>query len=65
MSYASQHIVHYKGYTVYQHNNVYTIAGAATFSYFSFTEAKKQIDKWEIELFENLKQSDAETTNED
>jgi hypothetical protein len=63
----SQYILHYEGYTVYQYNGLYTIYGSATLSYFSFTEAKKQIDEWvkTQELFENLKTSDAKTTNAD
>ena len=51
----SQHIVHYKGYTIHYHNGVYKVAELFQ-SFLSMTEAMKRVDKKVgVETFVNLK----------
>lgn len=39
------HIVYYKSYAIHYLNGVYTVAGLPRLSFFTMTEAKKEIDK--------------------
>ena len=57
----ANHIVHYKGCTIIYDNGVYKIKELPVFDFLSMTEAKKEVDKVEVndELF-NLKLPDVD-----